>query len=286
MAQEGLHNIKSKKLKGAVLKIDLSKAYDRVNWLYIRLLLTHLGFHLDLIRWIMNCLTTVSFVVLLNGAISQFFHSEQGLRQGCLLSPLLFLLVAEGLGFFLKRAHSEGDFISLPISQVLAITHLLFVDDNLIFCDGSHRDIQKLSQGLVIFKRASRMVISKDKLTINWANLEDPEMLILEENFNFQIRALDEQVKYLDFFLKPNDYRKADWYWLLAKIEKWLNSWSHRWLSRARRLVLVKLILEAMSVYWMALIWIPKGILEKIRHICFNFLWSGTQEKRVMPWAS
>ena len=52
VAQEGLHNIKSKKLKGAVLKIDLSKAYDRVNWLYIRL------------------------VVMINGAESQFFHLE------------------------------------------------------------------------------------------------------------------------------------------------------------------------------------------------------------------
>ena len=76
------------------------------------------------------------------------------------------------------------------------------------------------------------MVINEEKSTINWANLEDPEVLILEENFNFQIRALYEGVKYLGFFLKPNDYRKADWYWLLPKIEKRLNSWIHRWLSR------------------------------------------------------
>jgi len=44
-------------------------------------------------------------------------------------------------------------------------------------------------------------------------------------------------------------------------------------------------MMEAMLVYWMVLTWIPRGILEKIRSICFNFLWSGKQEKTVMPWA-
>ena len=53
MAQEGMHSININHLKGVVIKIDLSKAYDRVSWLYIRLLLTHLGFHIDFIRWIM-----------------------------------------------------------------------------------------------------------------------------------------------------------------------------------------------------------------------------------------
>ena len=80
VAQEGLHNIKSRKLKGAVLKIDLSKAYDRVNWLYIRLLLTHLGFQIEFIRCIMSFLIIVSFAVLINGVTSQLFHLDHGLR--------------------------------------------------------------------------------------------------------------------------------------------------------------------------------------------------------------
>jgi hypothetical protein len=97
VAQEALHNIKTRKLKSVVLKIDLSKAYDRVSWLYLRLLLTHLGFTVPFIRWIMCCITTVTFSVLINGSATDFFRSERGLRQGCPLSPLLFLLVVEGL---------------------------------------------------------------------------------------------------------------------------------------------------------------------------------------------
>jgi len=94
VAQDGMHSIKTKKLKGEILKIDLSKAYDKVSWLYIRLLLTHLGFDIGFIRWIMSCITTISFFVLINEATSPFFHSERGIRQGFPLSSLLFLLVA------------------------------------------------------------------------------------------------------------------------------------------------------------------------------------------------
>jgi hypothetical protein len=81
VAQEALHSIKTQKKKGAVLKIDLSKAYyDRVNWLYVRLLLTHLGFGLPFVNWIMSCITSVSFAILINGAASPFFQATRGLR--------------------------------------------------------------------------------------------------------------------------------------------------------------------------------------------------------------
>ena len=62
--------------------------------------------------------------------------------------------------------------------------------------------------------------------------------------------------------------------------------WSHKWLSRADKLVLVKAVLEAMPVYWMALTWIPRGILDKIRKICFSFLWGGSYDKKTMMWVS
>ena len=140
VAQEGLHYIKNKKLKGVVLQIDLSKAYDEVSWIYICMFLTHLGFDIGFIRGIMSCITTVSFSVLINGATSPFFHSEIGLRQGCPLSPLLFLLVAKGLSRDLREANRQGSLKGIQISHNLYITHLLFVDDVLIFYTGTMRD--------------------------------------------------------------------------------------------------------------------------------------------------
>ena len=72
--------MKTKHIKGVVLKIDLTNAYDKVSWLYIRLLLTYLGFDIAFIRWVMTCITIMSFSVLINGATSPFFHAERGMR--------------------------------------------------------------------------------------------------------------------------------------------------------------------------------------------------------------
>jgi hypothetical protein len=110
-----------------VIKLDLSKAFDRVNWLYIRMLLIHLGFGLYFVNWIMACLNSVSFSILLNGSATYFFQAERGIRQGCPLSPLLFLLVAESISHFLTEAKVGGRFSGIKISNGLAITHLLFV---------------------------------------------------------------------------------------------------------------------------------------------------------------
>lgn len=131
--QEILHSIQTHKLKGMVLKIDLSKAFDRVNWLYIKMLLVHLGFPYEFISWIMSCITNVTFSVLINGAVSPFFHFKRGLRQGCQLSQLLFLLIMEGLSRLIKEEQRRGRLRGIRITEGCTLTHLLSVDDVLLF---------------------------------------------------------------------------------------------------------------------------------------------------------
>ena len=102
--------------------------------------------------------------------------------------------------------------------------------------------------------------------------------------FPFTIAGLDGGLKYLGFSLKANLYLSRDWFWLIGKVEKRLKGWSHKWLSRAGRLVLVKSVLEAIPVYWMSLSWIPIGILEWFHNLCFKYFWEGSHEKVVFPW--
>jgi hypothetical protein len=59
-----------------------------------------------------------------------------------------------------------------------------------------------------------------------------------------------------------------------------LNLWCNQWLSKEGCLVLVKVVLEAIPVYWMSLAWIPKGVLELIRILCYRFIWLGDQVKK------
>eukprot|EP00253_Pinus_taeda_P024113 PITA_24113 len=228
VAQEVIHSVKQKKKKGVILKIDLSKAYDRINWLYLRLLLTHLGFNFSFISWIMGCISNVSFAVLINGAATPFFKSQRGLRQGCPLSPLLFLLVAEGLSRLIHNARRTNKIKGFNRRESFALSNL----------------------------------------------------------FPFHTQSLDTSFKYLGFWLKPDAYKKKDWDWLIAKIEARISHWSFRWLSRAGHLTLLKSVLLAIPVYWAALSWIPKGVLEKIRRLCSRFLWAGSSENSVLPWVA
>lgn len=150
----------------------------------------------------MGCVLTTSFAVLINGATSSFFKAERGLRQGFPLSPLIFLLVAEGLSRFLKEAVRRGDLTGLILAQGINLTHLLFVDDILLFCRGTRHDIDFLYRGINLFKISTGMMIDLQKSSISFFRLEDTDLRYLIGFFPIQVVEISEGIKYLGFFHK------------------------------------------------------------------------------------
>ena len=132
LAEEAIHTMKKEKQSNFVLKIDLSKAHDRVNWTFLHLLLIQIGIPMQLVHWIMDCIQSTSFVLLINGYPSRFFRSSRGLRQGCPLSPFLVLLVAEALSRIIHRAKVKQTLKGVWILNLVKLTHILFVDDVLL----------------------------------------------------------------------------------------------------------------------------------------------------------
>jgi hypothetical protein len=105
-AYECLHFMKqnrAKKNRFCALKLDMRKAYDRLEWSYLEAVMLKLGFHRLWVQMVMWLVTTVSFQVLFNGGKLQEFLPTRGVRQGDPISPYLFLLAAEGLSCLLKH---------------------------------------------------------------------------------------------------------------------------------------------------------------------------------------
>ena len=121
------------------------------------------------------------------------------------------------------------------------------------------------------FCKVSRMLINEDKSSLLHSGLVESELITIQNIFSFPVAKLEVGLKYLGFHLKPCRYLMKDWDWLVAKVEKRIKNWSFRWLSKGGKLILVKSILEAIPVYSMHF-WIPLGIIEKIKKLCFKFL--------------
>ena len=129
--------MKTKNKCALILKLDLSKDFDKVNWSFLRLLLLQIGVPLVGVNWIMGCLSSANFALLVNGTSSSFFPASRGIRQGCPLSPLLFIVVIEGLSLLIEDARNNRRIKGISISPQLSLTHLLFVDDVILFGSGT-----------------------------------------------------------------------------------------------------------------------------------------------------
>ena len=104
-----LQNYKSTTHGFMALKLDMSKAYDRVDWNFLEQLMRKLVFNDRWVHLIMGCVKTVTYSILVNGEPCGMIQPTHGIRQGDPLSPFLFLLCMEGLNGLIKRVECNGD---------------------------------------------------------------------------------------------------------------------------------------------------------------------------------
>ena len=119
-------------------KLDISKAFNRVEWGFIQGVMEKLGFNSRWVNLVMKCITSVSYLVIINGATSGNIVPTWGLRQGDPFSPILFLIYTEGLLALINKATRNQLLTSISICRGYPrVTHLLFADDSILFCKAS-----------------------------------------------------------------------------------------------------------------------------------------------------
>ena len=132
IAFKSLHHMKTQYLgkEGYMaLKLDMSKAYDRVEWLFLEKILLKMGFQESWVRMIMDCITTVSYSILVNGEHKGLIRPSRGIRQGDSLSPFLFLFCAKGLHALLSKEANDGEIREYFLCRASPkITHIFFCE--------------------------------------------------------------------------------------------------------------------------------------------------------------
>ena len=168
-----MHHNKVGREGAMALKLDMSKAYDRVEWRYLEQVMKKMGFHHKWIGLMTECISSVSYSILINGEPQGNIHPSRGLRQGDPLSLYLFLLCAEGLHSLIKKAESSGDMQGVSLCRGRPkITHLFFADDSLLFTKAITTACEKIQLILGQYEKASGQQVNHDKTTIFFSKLQ------------------------------------------------------------------------------------------------------------------
>ena len=170
IAHELFHFLKMRKAKSKFelgIKLDMHKAYDRVEWDFLMAVMEKLGFDH---RWrglIMGCISSVNFAILLNGEPGHKFAPSRGLRQGDHLSPYLFLLVSEVLSLLIQKECKENRIFGFqPSPSGPSISHILFAYDTLIFLKAEENNCRCLNKVIDDYCFTSGQLVNKAKSNI------------------------------------------------------------------------------------------------------------------------
>lgn len=135
----------------------LKTAYDSLEWPFLEGMLGALGFPSTFIQWVMACVTSVNYIILVNGVPTPRFHSCKGLRQGDPMSPCLFAIGMEYLSRCLNTLKIDPRFSFHPKCKRVGLISLLFADDLLIFSQASQTSVQVVRQQFLHFSQVSRL---------------------------------------------------------------------------------------------------------------------------------
>ena len=153
IAQELIYSFSTRSSKEGymVIKIDLEKAYDRLERSFIRSILTYFGFPAKIVKLILSCVSTTSTFILVN-RINQTFVSSRGIRQGDPISSYLFILCVEFLGGHIHSKCEEGSWSHLKASRGgPGFSHIFFADDLLLFAKANSKNCEAISEVLQNF---------------------------------------------------------------------------------------------------------------------------------------
>ena len=286
IAKEALNTFRKSKNKTGwcALKLDMEKAYDRIEWDFLWQTLKAFGFPPTWVSWIQECVSNVSYSIKVNGQPSPWFRPSRGLRQGDPLSPYLFILCMEVLIRKLTlQSHSRTSGIGFKLHpRTATVPCLMFADDSLPFCKATSTACTNLKTVLDNFCALSGQLVNFHKSTIIFSRTVPPtRKTALASHFNMLPNS--SLGRYLGIFFSTYHPSKADLSHIVQKTQQRISLWESGFLSKAGRLTLIQSNLEALPSYTCASTMLPAKIAKSIDTLHRNFFWRQHKDKNATP---
>ncbi|CAH9085418.1 unnamed protein product [Cuscuta europaea] len=278
LAQELVRGYNRKRISPrCMIMVDLRKAYDTISWDFLANVLRGLGYPDRFVGWIMECVSTASFSVSLNGTLHGFFNGKRGIRQGDPMSPLLFVVCLEYFSRLLTIKSMDSRFNHHPLCGSLGITHLAYADDLMLFSRGDKYSIGVLVDALKEFGEVSGLRVNHNKSNIFVGGVHGLDLQNILDLVDYGRGVFP--VRYLGIPLAPLRISVAQYAPLLDTISDFLNAWNTKTISYAGKLELIRSVIQGVQSFWLQVFPIPQTILDRIVSICRIFLWGGKFSK-------
>ena len=286
IVQEIIHTISKK--KGRVgymaIKVDLEKAYDNLEWSFIRETLLKANLHRDLIDLIMNCVSSTTTSVLFNRGNLDPFWPSRGIRQGDPLSSYLCILCMEVLGHLIEEKCRDKKWIPIKASRSgIAFSHLFFADDLVLFTRANGSNCSAIREALDQFCIRSGKSVSEAKSRVFFSpNVDRDTQEALCDILGFS--STSNLGKYLGFPIRHQGYSSQDFKFVLDRVKQKLASWKASLLSFAGRTIPVQASSLTIPAYVMQCNALPCKLLDNIDRVNRNFLWGSSESVKKMHW--
>lgn len=242
----------------------MSKTYDRVEWNFLKILMEKMGFDHVWIKWIMACVGSVSFSILMNGNKHGFIKPERRIRQGDPLSLFLFILCAEALVSCLNEAESAGRLHGIKLAgSGPAVHHLLFADDSLLMCIASTLEPAELMSCLSRYSKASRQIINPAKSSVIFG-VKVPEDIKNEVKQVLGIDAEGGEGFYLGLLECLSGSKRKLLSFIREKLQGRLHGWFSKSLSQGGKEILLNSVGLALPVFTMSCFKLHKDVCVKL----------------------
>lgn len=254
---------------GIILLVDFEKAFDTIEWNFIQKTLSSFNFGETFKKWVRILYTDISSIATNNGYSSSPFCIERGVRQGCPLSPFLFILASELLAINIRKNSDIsgikiGD-VELKISQLADDTSCFFKDeDSAKVAFDIFKDFEKCSGLKVNFSKTEAAWIGKNKFNRDGS-------LPIKWTCTFKTLGLHFDVE--------NEYSNVNLDVCIEKMKGVIKTWKARNLTLIGKIVILKSLAISKLIYVISSSSVPDLYITKIQQIIDSFIWNDGTHK-------